>query len=195
MKCNICKNKVTKAFEIDHIIALEVGGSDADSNLQLLCKGCHDQKTRLEAGTGTFKFDRTLSHYNKSTVEIFMKSKNAVVHNYFVWEDYAYMVTDKSGEPAYHADGSLKIKSKLVMHDNVVVAGLDMQKCRTNILLHEVGGVFADFSVLDDPVVFDVANKIHITLPPGEYEVHTRNVCPAKGNGWYTHIEVRYMIE
>lgn len=32
-------------YEIDHILALERGGTDDDSNLQLLCAACHSKKT------------------------------------------------------------------------------------------------------------------------------------------------------
>lgn len=35
-------------YEIDHVVALEDGGRDVDSNRQLLCIGCHDAKTRGE---------------------------------------------------------------------------------------------------------------------------------------------------
>lgn len=40
--------------QIDHKVALEQGGSNEDSNLQPLCKPCHDAKTAAEA-TGRAK--------------------------------------------------------------------------------------------------------------------------------------------
>lgn len=35
-------------YEIDHFIALELGGKEADENLRPLCKPCHDRKTKLD---------------------------------------------------------------------------------------------------------------------------------------------------
>lgn len=32
-------------YHIDHVIALENGGTDADTNLQLICEWCHVEKT------------------------------------------------------------------------------------------------------------------------------------------------------
>jgi len=45
--CAHCKRKLFPGedYEIDHIIALANGGTDEDSNLQLLCEGCHIIKT------------------------------------------------------------------------------------------------------------------------------------------------------
>lgn len=33
---------------VDHIVPLEDGGTDADANLQTLCSSCHGRKTRAE---------------------------------------------------------------------------------------------------------------------------------------------------
>lgn len=37
-----------ESYEIDHIVPKSQGGDDSNSNLQALCPGCHDHKTRLE---------------------------------------------------------------------------------------------------------------------------------------------------
>ncbi len=44
--CRSC-DRVTigKAAHIDHVLPLELGGSDALSNLQTLCSKCHGKKT------------------------------------------------------------------------------------------------------------------------------------------------------
>ncbi|MDV2299612.1 HNH endonuclease [Vibrio cholerae] len=49
--CQEClKNGViTAATDVDHIINKACGGTDAESNLQSLCKPCHKEKTRSES--------------------------------------------------------------------------------------------------------------------------------------------------
>lgn len=46
-KCHKCKRKLGPAddYDIDHIIALENGGTDEDSNLAPCCDWCHVEKT------------------------------------------------------------------------------------------------------------------------------------------------------
>ena len=46
-KCAVCKRKLGPAdsWDVDHVIALENGGTDHDDNLQLLCEWCHKPKT------------------------------------------------------------------------------------------------------------------------------------------------------
>ncbi len=46
-RCQCCKRKLRAGddYEVDHIIALSKGGSDDDTNLQILCSGCHAIKT------------------------------------------------------------------------------------------------------------------------------------------------------
>jgi 5-methylcytosine-specific restriction endonuclease McrA len=40
----------TAAVEVDHVIPLHKGGKDDASNLQSLCRDCHDAKTRRDLG-------------------------------------------------------------------------------------------------------------------------------------------------
>jgi len=52
MRCNLCLTPFQKllhdlTFEIDHIIPLEQGGSNAKANLQGLCPSCHIYKTTV----------------------------------------------------------------------------------------------------------------------------------------------------
>lgn len=42
--------EVTEGLEVDHIVCLELGGKDADWNLQALCVGHHKQKTARDLG-------------------------------------------------------------------------------------------------------------------------------------------------
>jgi len=47
-KCGHCQETLTAWFEIDHVIALEHGGSNHVDNLVSLCPSCHRRKTGLE---------------------------------------------------------------------------------------------------------------------------------------------------
>ena len=48
--CQVCLKAgyVTQAVAVDHIIPKAQGGTDAESNLQAICKQCHDKKTEAE---------------------------------------------------------------------------------------------------------------------------------------------------
>jgi 5-methylcytosine-specific restriction endonuclease McrA len=46
--CNICGKLLSAAFDVDHIVALENGGSNFISNLQALCRACHASKTYID---------------------------------------------------------------------------------------------------------------------------------------------------
>lgn len=48
-KCRHCSRAV-RIGEVDHIVPIEKGGSEDDSNLQLLCKECHRKKTARDRG-------------------------------------------------------------------------------------------------------------------------------------------------
>ena len=42
--------EITEGLEVDHVIALELGGKDADHNLEPLCRDHHKTKTRRDLG-------------------------------------------------------------------------------------------------------------------------------------------------
>ena len=50
-RCASCKSLLDETYEIDHARALLQGGSNAESNLQALCKRCHAMKSALEQST------------------------------------------------------------------------------------------------------------------------------------------------
>lgn len=52
--CQPCKRagRLTAATEVDHIVGKAKGGTDADNNLQAICKTCHEEKTIRENGGG-----------------------------------------------------------------------------------------------------------------------------------------------
>ena len=45
--CASCKKEINKIFDIDHIIPLSEGGTNDAENLQVLCKPCHFEKTKI----------------------------------------------------------------------------------------------------------------------------------------------------
>ena len=59
-KCSCCQKEFNnKKFHIDHIIPLACGGTNDESNLQLLCVGCHYEKTKNEQEEGCIKINET----------------------------------------------------------------------------------------------------------------------------------------
>jgi 5-methylcytosine-specific restriction protein A len=47
--CQVCEEPYPEyKLEVDHIIPLSQGGYDVESNCQLLCISCHQQKTNSE---------------------------------------------------------------------------------------------------------------------------------------------------
>jgi 5-methylcytosine-specific restriction protein A len=50
--CQECKRhgQLSVGEQVDHITPLSAGGSDEDSNKELLCRPCHDAKSLREAG-------------------------------------------------------------------------------------------------------------------------------------------------
>ena len=131
-KCNNCGKSADK-YEIDHIIPLMSGGTNEFTNLQALCKTCHDNKSRLETSEGNFKINNTLSCYNNETFKIFTAKKNAFIHSY---------------------------KSKYDFPVGSIFFGLDLVKCRKHILQFLIDK-FPVFSVLDDPKVYN-GEEIHV---------------------------------
>ena len=59
-------------MDIDHVKPISEGGhATGPSNLQLLCKKCHFEKTRNEQEQGYIKISDTASSFNIKTQEIF----------------------------------------------------------------------------------------------------------------------------
>ena len=46
--CGICKNNLPLHYHLDHIVALQFGGTDHQDNLMALCYDCHVQKSKRE---------------------------------------------------------------------------------------------------------------------------------------------------
>lgn len=56
-QCQICKRPQweTPDIECDHIVPVSQGGTDAMSNLRMLCKECHAEVTRAQIRAATSK--------------------------------------------------------------------------------------------------------------------------------------------
>lgn len=46
--CKKCQKQLPAWFEVDHVMKLEYGGSNAVDNLEALCRECHGRKTAME---------------------------------------------------------------------------------------------------------------------------------------------------
>lgn len=47
---NVSCRRAVRVGEVDHIVALDDGGTNDDSNLHLLCIPCHKEKTAKDRG-------------------------------------------------------------------------------------------------------------------------------------------------
>jgi hypothetical protein len=52
--CQVCGLVLKDSYEVDHIVPRAAGGSNQESNLQLLCMKCHREKTSSEQENGTY---------------------------------------------------------------------------------------------------------------------------------------------
>ena len=46
-KCHSCQSQLDASFEVNHILALQDGGTNQVDNLEALCRNCHGQKTMM----------------------------------------------------------------------------------------------------------------------------------------------------
>lgn len=64
-RCEDCKNKITAALgppQYDHVIALINGGENRESNVQLLCNGCHKKKTKADVAEKAMIYRKRIKH-------------------------------------------------------------------------------------------------------------------------------------
>jgi hypothetical protein len=146
--------------------------------------------------------DSDMTHSFRPVSKIMTLAKNAIVHSYVPAEAYAIVgqtaIVNKLGEIERDVNGvellKLMIKKK---NDGSIILSLNHNKCRTNLLRFLANGTkYNVFSALSDIVMFDVENDLHRHIPCGEYYLVMPNkeICPTKGNGWYTHIMVKYLM-
>jgi 5-methylcytosine-specific restriction protein A len=165
-QCNQCKKGIKKHFEIDHIMPLAQGGNNDIKNLQILCKGCHQEKTRNEHEAGAYnnKLD-TFSSFNCEVL--------AVMNSDFS-KSFAFIET--IGENPYFGPDI-----------NVPVYYFDINKCRSNILRFSR----FDFCLF---TVMDKIEPYRNQHGAGVYYIESSNYFPLRGNGWYYYPMVEYCL-
>ena len=165
-QCNKCKCKLKEGhYDIDHIKPLAKGGTNEDSNLQPLCKMCHNEKTQNEHEDGSFvRINDTESCFNSNVQEI-IDSPNAQIHAFV--------------QPIYYD----KVQSDKMIYN------IDINRCRKNILLYSESD-YCVFTVFDK-----VEEYKQSVILPGLYYVETENILPLRGNGWYYHNMIDYCLE
>lgn len=62
-RCHVCTRKLRPGddYQIDHVLALENGGTDDDTNLAPCCDHCHSEKTGADhaaAGKGRRRYSK-----------------------------------------------------------------------------------------------------------------------------------------
>ena len=73
--------KVTRGYEIDHIIPLSEGGSDDPSNMQLLTKEAHERKTARERASRWRSTSTSRPYFSKPTYSIgTRRTTNKIIH-------------------------------------------------------------------------------------------------------------------
>jgi hypothetical protein len=154
--CQLCSKELKKKFDIDHIIPLAEGGSNDMSNLQVLCKKCHFEKTQTEHEQGYIKLSQTESSFKSTVKHIFNSDLNA---------KHAFVE---------------KIKEKIpVKLSKNKIHFFDLVRCRRNALFFNQFE-YPLFTVMDEPQFYTGTKKA------GIYFVHTTNYIPMRGNGWYS---------
>jgi len=169
-KCKNCSKSVgLKNFHLDHIVALANGGTNDLSNIQMLCVGCHQDKTRAEKENGYVKMVETESSFNSTTKEIFQSDLSfayAFIEQIVDDKDCAKMLKTMNASKLFH---------------------LDINKCRKNILYYQKH-CYPVFTVMDKPEIYNGDTVA------GLYYVETQQHFPMRGNGWYYLPMVEYCL-
>ena len=153
-------------YEIDHIIPLAAGGSNENTNLQLLCIDCHKDKIIQEKLDGTYKSkDVESSVFNTNVITNIIDNK--------AWN--AYQFVEKA---PYSRD--------VIISGDMKTFKIDTVKCRRNILLHSKYE-FPVYSIMDIPKPFSGGD-----IRCGMYYLEIGQTFPFRGSGWYSHPLVEY---
>ena len=169
-KCKNCSKSVgVKFFHLDHIVALANGGTNDLSNIQMLCVGCHQDKTKAEKENGYVKMVETESSFNSITKDIFQSDLC-----------FAYAFIEQVVDDKCSAKMQKNMKASKLFH-------LDVNKCRKNILYFQKHS-YPVFTVMDKPEIYNGDTVA------GLYYVETQQHFPMRGNGWYYLPMIEYCL-
>ena len=168
MKCRDCERQLTlKQTHIDHVKPLAAGGSNEDSNLQILCRECHFDKSQQEMLNHEYVMvSKTTSSYNSRTFEIITSSSSGV---------FPFIETLSAFPP----------------NRGSVLFAIDLIKSRKNAIYHSHFD-FPLFTVMDQPLVFKRGMSHN---KPGIFFVECDLYFPVRGNGWYSHAMTSYLLK
>jgi hypothetical protein len=144
---------------------LAIGGTNDQTNLQVLCQSCHKSKTEQERELGYTSSDAVYSSFNTQIKNIF-ESK--------LCGAYAFIETLNQDIPKKYV--------------NSPIYSIDINKCRKNMLYYS-NYEYPVFTVMDQ-----VSPYIDQT-EPGLYYIETESYLPLRGNGWYYYPMVEYCLE
>ena len=84
-KCNHCRELLPFTYEIDHVMALSIGGEDDTKNMQALCNNCHAQKT-----VGDNRRARAVQMYQKTgrSLPIYCSACNVWYSMFFMHQHF-----------------------------------------------------------------------------------------------------------
>ena len=224
----VCQNveckKVLKLgnCEIDHILPLSAGGKDHVSNLQLLCKECHFDKTNEEQANGEHvKYSKTYSSFNASTEEIinsplcqtlaFIETvdeqiyapsdediENEITRRYEAYEKAsleAFVATVDEEEKEYMRS-NIKLEKDVIKEKQITT---DV-KNTSHIYAMDINKCRRNMLLFNDydiPLftVMDQPKKYNGQTSTGKYYVETNQYFPMHGNGWYDYPMIRYCLD
>ena len=164
-KCKTCQKEL-KTFHIDHILPLASGGTNDEDNLQILCKECHFTKTKAEQDNHDYiKLSDTSSSYNDQVFDV-MTSNTSSIKSFVE----TFVTKHKKSDIIYK---------------------IDMNKSRKNSIYYNVCD-YPLFTVMDEVKIFiSTVDYTHTGL----YFLETDLYFPIRGNGWYSHAMVMFLIE
>ena len=165
--CKHCEDEVDiKDTHIDHIIPLAAGGSNDDSNLQILCQSCHLTKTQIESLEKEYVMtSSTESSFNSVTRDIITSPLCSI---------YPFIETF---EP--------------INRNNRKLFNIDINRSRKNAMYYSTLK-FSLFTVMDQPRIY--TDTMSYTRP-GLYFIQSDLYFPIRGDGWYSHVMIKYLMD
>jgi hypothetical protein len=167
--CALCGWQVPREYqEVDHRGDLFMGGVDAIANLQILCAGCHGDKTTCDGLSFVEEGNPLLSRFSLETYEAFVKSPKP---------PQIVATLNEKNDPAI---------------------SIDVIKCRCNAFVHADGSDVPVFSSMDSPaqaVPGELADFMYVDIGKLKSRQSERTVLPYWGAGWYGRAAVAFLLD